>query len=542
MDDGAEPADDFAAPGRADGCLSILYLVQALDRIGGAGSARLWVGTSGAQAACEGTTTASVAQAPAWGLGRVVAQEFPSSGCTLIDLAGEAPEADAEALLADLTSGSGESQIAWRGGRRYVARLARRSPRFGREAAVDPAATYLVTGGAGGLGLRVARRLVERGALNLLLVGRSGLAPEARAAVAELEARGARVVFAAADTADAGQLARVLSEARATLPALKGVVHAAGVVDDAPLRELDAGRLARVLAPKVSGGWNLHRLTLDAELDFFVLFSSLSSVFGNAGQGNYAAGNAFLDALAHYRRSSGLPALSINWGPWAETGMAAGHAATLARRGVGGIRPDEGLAVLESLLGGDDAQVIASPFEWAGFAAHYTRLAAEPFMREVVGDGEALKPAADETATPARGSALAARLAAALPAEAASILVGHIQDVVCGVLGLPASHRPDATQGFFELGMDSLMLAELHRRLAADTGASFPLSALFDHGNAEALARYVAAQVAPAAARDEAAPAADEQDINLALDELERLSDEEAFALLAGKLGMDGAL
>jgi hypothetical protein len=188
MDDGAEPADDFAAQGRADGCQSILYLVQALDRVGGAGSARLWVGTSGAQGACVGTATASVAQSPAWGLGRVVAQEFPSTGCTLIDLAGEAPGADAEALLADLTSASDESQIAWRGGRRYVARLARRSPRFGREVAIDPGGAYLVTGGAGGLGLRVARWLVERGALNLLLVGRSGLAPEARAAVAELEA------------------------------------------------------------------------------------------------------------------------------------------------------------------------------------------------------------------------------------------------------------------------------------------------------------------------------------------------------------------
>ncbi len=191
---------------------------------------------------------------------------------------------------------------------------------------VRPDWTYLITGGLGALGLAVAQRFVERGARHLALVGRSAPAAAAAAAVAALRAAGADVRVVAADVADHAQLAAALATVRATMPPLRGVVHAAGSLADATLDGLDAARLHAALAPKMAGAWNLHLTTLDDPLDFFVLFSSVAATLGLAGQANYAAGNAFLDALAEHRRAAGLPALSIDWGPWAGIGLAAAAA------------------------------------------------------------------------------------------------------------------------------------------------------------------------------------------------------------------------
>ncbi|HEY9226744.1 MAG TPA: SDR family NAD(P)-dependent oxidoreductase, partial [Gemmatimonadaceae bacterium] len=184
-------------------------------------------------------------------------------------------------------------------------------------------ATYLVTGGLGGLGLLVARSLAADGARHLVLMGRRAPSATAQATIDQLVASGVQVVVATADVAQAADVQRVIAQIATTLPPLRGIVHAAGVVEDAMLADQDAGRFSRVLAPKVAGTWNLHTLTREFPLDFFVLFSSGAALLGSPGQGNYAAANLFLDALAHQRHAHGLPALSINWGSWAEVGMAA---------------------------------------------------------------------------------------------------------------------------------------------------------------------------------------------------------------------------
>ena len=215
-------------------------------------------------------------------------------------------------------------------------------------------ATYLITGGLGALGLHVARWMVDRGARSLVLSGRKGTEGAAKPALDQLRAAGARVIVARADMARREDVQRLLSEIAASHPPLRGIVHAAGVLDDGVLLQQDWERFARVMAPKIAGSWNLHSLTLDLPLDFFVLFSSASSVLGSPGQTNYAAANAFMDALAHLRRSQGLPALSINWGAWSVSGMAA----TLderdqrrwAERGLVAMSPADALASLGQLL------------------------------------------------------------------------------------------------------------------------------------------------------------------------------------------------
>ncbi len=232
--------------------------------------------------------------------------------------------------------------------------------------------SYLITGGLGGFGLAVARWMAEHGARHLILLSRQGpKTPEARRGVAELEALGVRVAVPQADVARPEDLAAVLAEIDRTMPPLRGVVHAAMVLEDSTLLHLDRDLLRRVLAPKMSGAWNLHTQTLGRDLDHFILCSSLSSVVGHAGQGNYAAANAFLDALAHYRRALGLPGLTLNWGALAEVGYIARHRALndrLERQGVFGIPIRQALAMLERAIQRDATQLGVMRIDWSRFS------------------------------------------------------------------------------------------------------------------------------------------------------------------------------
>ena len=354
----AEPAERLTLPGleRAQllGCGSALHLVQALVKQKGPGAPPLWLVTRGAVRVGEQLAPVAVGQAPLWGFGKVVGLEHPEMRGGLIDLAPEGVEEEARALVAELWDSGGEDQIALRKAGRYVARLVRSKPGEAAGVKLGTEGSYLITGGLGALGLRVARWLVEQGARHVVLVGRRGATPQAQAVVSELEAGGARVMVVKADVSKVEDVARVLEEIKLSGAPLRGIVHAAGVLSDGILLQQQWDRFVQVMAPKVLGGWNLHTLTLDTPLEFFVCFSSLASLLGAPGQGNYAAANAFLDALAHQRRAQGLPGLSINWGPWGESGMAASlgnrHRARLAGMGVEAIAPVQGMQILGHVL------------------------------------------------------------------------------------------------------------------------------------------------------------------------------------------------
>nr|MCU0685551.1 type I polyketide synthase [Polyangiaceae bacterium] len=313
---------DAAAFARAfdEGPVAAMHLVQALAKAG-ATNARLWLVTRATQAPAGGDAI-SAAGALLWGLGRTLAHEHPELNPSLVDLGHDGTEG-LRALAREVLAGDAETQVALRGSERYVARLERgRStdatapPRFAADA------TYLVTGGLGGLGLAVAGWLIESGARHLVLVGRSAPAAEATARLRAFEQAGARVEFARADVADAAHVRRVLEGIDPSRP-LRGIFHAAGVLEDGIVLQQSRERWQRVWAPKALGAWNLHRLSHSAPLDHFVLFSSATALLGNAGQSSYAAANALLDALARQRRAEGLPALSVQWGAWSEVGMAA---------------------------------------------------------------------------------------------------------------------------------------------------------------------------------------------------------------------------
>jgi acyl transferase domain-containing protein len=344
--------------------------------------------------------------------------------------------------------------------------------------------TYVLTGGLTGLGLTTARWLAEQGAGGVLLLGRRAPSEEAQAVIAEMEALGARVLTAQVDVGDTASLSSVLDDARREIGPIRGVIHAAGVLDDGMLSEQTPERFARVMAPKVRGGWTLHKLTLEDPLDFFILFSSGAALLGSPGQSNYAAANGFLDGLAHYRQARGLPALAVNWGSWAEVGMAAGVSTDHHRRwsamGLEMITPTSGMEMLgEMIRSGAGPQVAAVPLVRARLPDSVS-----PFYRELVNREDVQI----DSAPPIN---IIGDLLAAEPSERQSVLDRFLADQVHRALALPASQVVDRHESLLNLGMDSLMAMELRNRLLSATGVRVAVADLLDGATVTDIGRVV---------------------------------------------------
>jgi NADPH:quinone reductase-like Zn-dependent oxidoreductase/acyl carrier protein len=333
---------------------------------------------------------------------------------------------------------------------------------------------YLITGGLGGVGLALARWMVANGARHLALVGRRGTeTPEALQAVASLEAAGARVAVAQTDVSDPEQVGRLVAELGRSMPPLRGVFHAALVLDDGIVLQLDRNRFRKVMEPKVAGSWNLHRQTLGLPLDFFVLFSSFTSMLGNPGQGNYAAAGAFLDELAHYRRGKGLPALTVNWGALAGAGHVARNpevASRLLRQGVRPIEIAEALDLLGRLLVRGRPQVGVMNVDWPKW--NKNAAAAPPRLAQLLGSTAADPHRAEEAPNDFPGALLDAA-----PTERRWLVEARLCDHVARVLGTSAS-RLAADRPVTSLGLDSLMAVDLRIRLERDLGVDVPVKDL----------------------------------------------------------------
>jgi acyl transferase domain-containing protein/acyl carrier protein len=400
------------------------------------------------------------------------------------------------------------------------------------ESRVRPDATYLVTGGLGAIGRALARWLVERGARNLVLVGRHPPSAEAAQVVAGLERTGARVITPAGDVADPAFVSRLLSEVDHDLPALRGVVHAAGVLDDGVLVEQEWSRFREVLAPKAVGAWVLHRATEGRPLDFFVMFSSMVSQLAGPGQGSYAAANAFLDALAHQRRAAGRPALTVNWGPWA-VGMASAVDARDRLRwreqGLGAIEPERGLATLGRLLCHRVAQVSVLPIDWRRRWRALPADGRSPLMSELF---RSLAPSRPAAGVPRVDLVREAREAP--PNGRRNVVLAHLRQRAVRVLGIDAAAELDPRQPLSELGLDSLMAVELRNALGDALGRPLPATLLFKYPSLEALTGFVMEEVL---GLDNAAPVTEKPEVDdPAVVDVEQLSPEEARRLLAEEL------
>ncbi|WP_243659240.1 type I polyketide synthase [Tamaricihabitans halophyticus] len=461
---------------------SALELVR--DWLGSPG-ARLVIVTRGGVAVTENEVP-DLAVAPVWGLLRAALLEHPDR-FALLDL-GTGEDLPVSAVLEAVAAG--ETQLAARG-ELVVPRLMPAGPAApsARRRKLDPDGIVLITGGTGGLGAQVARHLVtSHGMRHLVLTSRRGPdAPGAAELAAELTEAGAAVEVISCDVADRAALTDLLAGLARPLTA---VIHTAGTLDDGTVSGLTPERIRTVWQPKAEAARHLHELTAEHELAAFVLFSSVAGTIGGAGQGNYAAANAYLDALAIHRRGQGLPAHSLAWGLWADTGMI-GHlgdddVSRLGRDGIAGLSTEDGLALLDSALARDEAILVPARIDRARLSARL----APTVLRNLVRTS-----ARRESAATAEDS-WRHRLTGLSDGEREQVLLALVQQHVAAVLGDPEkAHDGQRRTPFEELGFDSLTAIELRNRLASDVGLRLPTTIVFDQPNPELLARFLDAEL-----------------------------------------------
>ncbi|MBC6447375.1 type I polyketide synthase [Actinokineospora xionganensis] len=469
-----------------------------------------------------------VVSGPLWGLVRSAQTEHPGR-FVLVDLDRDGGLTDPGWGLVAAAMAAGESQIALHDGSIRVPRLIQR-PAVSTEPppATEPAlaaGTVLVTGGTGGVGALAARRLVTgHGVRHLLLASRRGPdAPGAAALVADLTDLGADVTVVACDVSDPRALKRLLGSVPADRP-LTGVLHAAGVVDDATVDGLSASTVDTVFAPKVDAAWTLHELTRDRPLALFLLFSSVSGLIGGAGQGNYAAANVFLDGLARHRRSLGLPAVSVAWGLWdLATGMTGdlGEAdrSRLARAGIAPLSTEQGLDLFDAVIDAPEPVAVAARWDKAGLRARAAAGDLPPALRSLVRAPRRVAVAATPSAATGSGG-LAAGLATMTEPAARAAVVDAVRAHVAAALALPSADAVEVDRTFREMGFDSLTAVELRNRLDGATGLRLPATVAFDHPTVAGLADYLHRTLAPAAPSPEDA-------LRATLDEVRRTLSEE---------------
>jgi acyl transferase domain-containing protein len=490
-----------------------------------------------------------IEQRPLWGLMRTILAEYPHWQSTCVDLERGEERDQVPLLLEEMRvhhrstciPAVREDQIVYRGGERYVARLVRmqtigpQTRETSSEAStlkIHPDGCYLITGGLGGLGLSVARQLIACGARHLVLAGRRGVASsKIQETVLQLQASGAKVDVVKADVAIESDVVRLL----AVSGPLRGIIHAAGIADEGLLGEQHLGRFNEVFGAKVIGTWNLHRKTCDMPPDFFVCFSSMSAILETVGISGYAAANAFQDGIMQQRKLQGLPGLSINWGIWAEVGMAASEQKQYHQMGL--IPPEQGAEISVALAlrppEGGSGQVAVTSVNWSEFYdTLYPKGSCAPrgapgFLKALIGE----KPL--ESSAP---SALRMELQSATKRKRDQRLMSYLQSEVARVLNLP--RPPSLQQGFLDMGMDSLMLVEFSNRLHSELGLTLPSTLLFKYQTLAELTEHLSALLAAdenAAPRDrqqatdKSAPSTEDRDV--AIDEGEQLIAEKFQAL-----------
>ncbi|MEW6736391.1 MAG: amino acid adenylation domain-containing protein, partial [Acidobacteriota bacterium] len=482
----AATTTDLLASANALVCGSVLQLIKELTAIRWQQVPRLWLVTQGALPVTQTHSDLTILQSPLWGFGRTIAQEQPEFWGGLIDLDPDATVTDSAAqLFAEIWNPDGEDQFALRGKERFVARLVHKERRLKQKPYRFHAdGAYLITGGLGDLGLLIAHWMVEQGARRLILIGRTQLPIRAQwqqletgsllakkiAAIKALEALGASVQVVSLDVSNEEQLTAFVQAYRVEgWPQIRGVIHAAGEAKDDTLLQLNIASLQEILQPKVIGGLLLHHLFKDTQLDFFVLFSSASALLNSPRLGAYAAANAFLDALAHYRKAVGLPALSINWGAWLGLGVAKQYDSSrhASLRGMRAIPPAEGLEIFAQLLSEDLTQVAVINANWQEWQQFYPLAAQSPLLSKLF--NQPLEH--DDNQANERDQFIAAA-----PTQRWQLLLDYIREQIAKVLRLP-SEKLDDEQSLYNLGFDSLLAVELKNRLELRLGIALPMIA-----------------------------------------------------------------
>ncbi|NEP79534.1 MAG: SDR family NAD(P)-dependent oxidoreductase [Okeania sp. SIO3B3] len=479
-------------------CASVINLLQVVKSLEKLPS--LWLVTQGATLGpstqeSEFENNAQPQQVLLWGLSKVITLEYPGLDCCCLDLDQSAEEQETfKSLLQEIAnhqaSTTGEHQVRYRQGERQVARLTQPRLDTDTKLAIQTEASYLITGGLGALGLEVAQFLVQQGVKSIALIGRNSPSETAKESIQELEAAGTQVSVFLGDVSVEKDMVDIFQKIQTSLPPLKGVIHAAGVIDDGFIQQITWEQFTKVTAPKVAGTWNLHKLTKDIPLDFFVCFSSLASVLGSPGQSNYAAANAFMDAVAQYRQNLGLPGLSINWGPWANIGIAARMGAQqqgrLQSQGLQGIQTEQGLQALEEVLATQEAQIAIFNIDWPHLLSQFGPMT-PAFLSEIASQ----HPLQGKANQGPKQRELLEQMKVATTDQRQRLMVDYLIGVVAKVLRRGKNDLPDPEEGFFNLGMDSLMALDFGQMIQIDLGITLSSTSTFEYPNIQALGEYL---------------------------------------------------
>ncbi|VEP13142.1 Polyketide synthase family protein [Hyella patelloides LEGE 07179] len=454
---------------------TILNLIQTLYQK--SVIAPIHIVTRGAQQTTQDKLTAnSILGNAFWGLGKVIASEHPEYYGGIIDLDRQPIAQEAHNIIKVIGNLEKEDYLALRQDKIYLPRLSKTTATQKQPLTIDADSYYLITGGLGSLGLQVAQWLVSKGAKNLVLVGRSQPKPTAQQEINRLEQQGVTVKTVQADISNYDDVEKVVSN----IP-LKGIIHSAGVLEDGLLQNQTWSKFQKVLAPKVNGAWNLHLCTQNLDLDFFVLFSSVASLVGSPGQSNYAVANASLDAIAKYRNSLDLPALSINWGAWDNGGMAKEKG--FNRSGIDLIQPQQGLSALEELLTGDTAQIGVISVDWDKLSKSYPYIRQSNYFAELVTTVE----------TTANKTDIYGELLALTSDAREEYLVRYLKNAIAGILQI-APQDLSVSKSLLDMGMDSLMLMEAINLIKEDLQLMLYPREFYERPKIDGLAAYLATE------------------------------------------------
>lgn len=522
----ANPPDDESEKRFLDNCEAILNLIKTVSR-DDVKVDSFNIVTKNSQKVLTDDQVNGFSSSLLWGIGKVIQIEHPELNCSITDI-DDINDPDEVMSSIDRIA---DTQTAIRGGKIFSARLSRKNITSDKDFAVDDRSTYIITGGFGGLGLLTAEFLISKGAKHIALLTRDTAKASNKKVVEELKKKGAEVKVFKADVSDYKSLKKIFAEISNSEFRLKGIFHAAGVLDDSVLLNQTREKFKKVLTPKVVGTLNLHKLSEKLKLDFFVMYSSVASILGSAGQSNHSAANSFEDSLSNYRRSLGLPSLSINWGVWTGLGSAAERGADKKEKitGIGNINARRGIQSLDKALKLDTAQVSIFPMDWQKYSERF----GSSFTNDLL---EKKSPETDKFADTEKDDFIG-RLKSADQSEHKPILISYFQDLISGIMGLePEDFEVD--QPLNTMGLDSLMAIELKNKVNTELGVDLNLVRYMEDTSILDLVEELSGQIPKmlsnikASAPDVATKSSEEEKARELLAGLENLSDEELDKLL----------
>ncbi|MBP6986183.1 MAG: type I polyketide synthase [Alphaproteobacteria bacterium] len=481
------------------GCTSLMYLLQAINQQSWLEIPKLFIVTHEARPVTSTPNLDSVYQSSLWGMAESIRYEFPNRSCKCIDLSSASLFEVSEYLVNELLSGDDEEQVAYRSNKRYVARLRKGlqkdhdDPLLRTNISDFRNGTYLISGGLGALGLGLAEWLVEQGAGGVILLSRSGpKTNEQRDILKRLSEKDTIIKTPQVNVAHYEALLSVLDNLEGSMPPIRGIIHAAGIIDDGFLMQQTQERFKNVFEPKADGALNLHKFSKNLDLDFFVLYSSAAALVGSPGQSSYSAANACLDAIAHHRKSIGLPALSINWGAYKDIGIATKdriRAERLERRGVAGIDFQMSLKALKTAIQSRQTNVGFMPFDVRQWIEFYPQAASSSYLEDLV----------DKTSHKASENKDLIGLIEHLPRGKKLTAVTHYVQKIISVILQQDPHKLGFDTPFSSFGLDSLTGLELRNRLEVSIGKQLPATLVWTYTNIESLAKYILSLIEPTA-------------------------------------------